>query len=62
MIYTQNDTIRDPFCDLHTQKMKLFGTLSVIYTHINNDIIKDPFCYLYIENDIIRDLFCDLHA
>jgi hypothetical protein len=41
--------------------MILLETLSVIYTHIKNNIIKEPFCYLYIENDIIRDPFCDLH-
>jgi hypothetical protein len=46
MIYITNYIIKDHFCDLQTQKY---------------DIIKDPFCYLYIKNDIIWEPFCDLH-
>jgi hypothetical protein len=34
----------------------------VIYTHIKNDITKDPFCDLHTKNNIIRDRFCDLHT
>jgi hypothetical protein len=40
---------------IYIQKMILLGTLSVIYAHIKNNIIKDPFYDLHTKNDTIRN-------
>jgi hypothetical protein len=47
---------------IYIQKMILLGTLSVIYAHIKNNIIKDPFYDLHTKNDTIREPFLDLHT